>query len=241
MPGTAASGQMVTFRWNLARGNIAAATPIMFRYGTERNVVEAKGRQHMPRPRDDTITDAVLAAARRLCGEIGYRNLTMEALAVRAGTTKPAIRRRWPSLRHVVVEAMTRDNVLMAAPDTGSTRSDLIILVEEFRRSMGDVMLGRLLPALVLDLSDDEELRRRFLDSVWRPRRARTEQILQRGIDRGELRADLDLEVTQDLLAAAVIYRFLFAHADLGPALSEQIVHHVLCGVAAGPDESSAV
>lgn len=195
----------------------------------------------MPRPRDDTITDAVVGAVRQLCGEVGYRNLTMEALAARAGTTKPAIRRRWPSLRHVVVEAMTRDNVLLAVPDTGSTHSDLIVLVEEFRVSMGDVMIGKILPALVVDLADDEELRRQFLDSVWRPRRARTERILRRGIERGELRDDLDLEVTQDLLAAAVLYRFLFAHADLGPDLSAQIVLHVLRGVAAGPTESGLV
>ena len=193
----------------------------------------------MPRPRDDSITDAVIGATRQLCGEVGYRNLTMEALAARAGTTKPAIRRRWPSLRLIVVDAMTRDNVSMAVPDTGSTRSDLIVLVEELRVSMGDVMLGKILPALVVDLADDDALRRSFLDSVWRPRRERTDRILFRGIERGELRADLDLELTQDLLAATVIYRFLFAHADLGPALSEHIVDHVLRGIAAGPTESS--
>jgi AcrR family transcriptional regulator len=193
----------------------------------------------MARPRDDSITEAVVDATRQLCGEIGYRNLTMEALAARAGTTKPAIRRRWPSLRHVVVDAMTRDNVSMAVPDNGSTRSDLIVLVEELRVSMGDVMLGRILPALVVDLSDDGDLRRRFLDSVWRPRRERADRILRRGVERGELRADLDFELAQDLLAATVIYRFLFAHADLDPALSEHIVDYVLRGIAAGPTESS--
>lgn len=193
----------------------------------------------MPRPRDDSITYAVIDATRQLCGEVGYRNLTMEALATRAGTTKPAIRRRWPSLRHVVVDAMTRDNVSMAVPDTGSTRSDLIILVEELRVSMGDVMLGKILPALVVDLADDDALRRRFLESVWRPRRERTDLILRRGKERGELRADIDFELTQDLLAATVIYRLLFAHADLGPALSEHIVDYVLRGIAAGRTESS--
>ena len=199
-------------------------------------MVSREGIPAVGRPRDDRITDTVLDAARQLCGELGYHNLTLEALASRAGTTKPAIRRRWPSLKHIVVAAMTHDNVSMAAPDTGSTRSDLIVLVEELRASMGDVMLGRILPALVVDLSDDDELRRRFLDSVWQPRRIRTDRILQRGIDRGALRPDLDLELTQDLLAAAVVYRFLFAHADLGPGLSEQVVDHVLRGIAATPE-----
>jgi AcrR family transcriptional regulator len=183
------------------------------------------------RPRDEKITDAVLDATRELLDEVGYHDLTLEALATRAETTKPAIRRRWPSLKHVVVDAMTRDNVSMAEPDTGCTHCDIVILVEELRRSMGEVMLGKILPALVMDLADDEGLKRRFLTAVWEPRRQRGDRILARGVARGELRQDLDLVLVQDLLAAAVVYRFLFAHADLGPALSEQIVAYVLQGV----------
>ncbi|MCS7483161.1 TetR/AcrR family transcriptional regulator [Umezawaea endophytica] len=186
----------------------------------------------MVRPQDERITDAVLDSARELLGEVGYRNLTVEALATRARTTKPAIRRRWPSLKHVIVDAMATDNSTMAEPDTGCTHCDLVILVEELRRSMDDVTLGKILPALVMDLADDADLKRRFLTTAWQPRRERTNRILERGIARGELRPDLDLELAQDLLAATVVYRFLFAHAPLGPDVSEQIVEYSLGGIA---------
>lgn len=174
----------------------------------------------------------MLDSARELLGTVGYRDLTMEALATHAQTTKPAIRRRWPSLKHVVVDAMTSDNVTMADPDTGCAHCDIVVLVEELRRSMGEVMLGKILPALVPDLADDEDLKRRFLTTVWEPRRQRGNRVLERGIARGELRPGLDLDLVQDLLAAAVVYRFLFAHAELGPEFSEQITEYTLGGIA---------
>lgn len=186
----------------------------------------------MGRPRDERITDAVLDSARELLGQVSYHDLTLEALAARAQTTKPAIRRRWPSLKHVVVDAMTSDNVTMAEPDTGCTHCDVFVLVEELRQSMGEVMLGKILPALVMDLADDKDLRRRFLTTVWEPRRERGNRVLERGVARGELRPDLDLALIQDLLAAAVVYRFLFADAELSPELSKQIVDYVLGGIA---------
>ncbi|OZM75521.1 TetR family transcriptional regulator [Pseudonocardia sp. MH-G8] len=186
----------------------------------------------MGRPRDERITDAVLGAARELLGEVGYRGLTVDALAVRAETTKPAIRRRWPSLKHVVVDAMTRDIVTMPDTDTGCTHCDLVIQVEELRRSMDDVMLGKLLPPLVADLADDENLKRRFLESVWEPRREVGARVLERGVERGDLHPGLDPVLTIDLLAAPVVFRMLFAHADLGPDLSEQLVRVALRGLA---------
>ena len=43
------------------------------------------------RPRDPRIDAAILAAAAELLVEIGYANLTMAAVAERAGTTKTAL------------------------------------------------------------------------------------------------------------------------------------------------------
>lgn len=187
----------------------------------------------MARPRDDRITDAVLASTRQLLAEVGYRGLTLEGVAAHAQTTKPAIRRRWPSLKYVVVEAMTRDNPSMAEPDTGCVQCDLVLLVEDLRRLMGEAMLGRLLPALIVDLADDDELRDRFATSVLEPRRRMADRVFERGVARGELRPDLDLDLAQDQLAGAIVYRFLFAHALLAAEESEQLVDSVLRGLAA--------
>ena len=97
---------------------------------------------------------------------------------------------------------------------------------------MSDVMLGKILPPLVADLADDEDLKRRFLESVWEPRREVCVRVLERGVERGDLRAGLDPVLTIDLLAAPIVFRMLFAHAELGPDLSEQLVRAALQGLA---------
>lgn len=187
------------------------------------------------RPRDERITEAVLRSTRELLGEAGYHGLTVEGLAAHAETTKAAIRRRWPSLKHVVVAAMTEDDLLRATPDTGCAHCDLLVLVEELRLSMDDVLLGRILPPLLIDLADDDDLRQDFLASFWKPRRERSDRVLERGVARGELRADLDFALAQDLVAGAVVYRFLFAHAELDLAVSERIVEYVMRGIGERP------
>ena len=58
------------------------------------------------RPRDGQIDDAVLRATVELLERDGYLQLTIANVAERAGTTKPAIYRRWPTKAHLVHEAV---------------------------------------------------------------------------------------------------------------------------------------
>jgi hypothetical protein len=44
------------------------------------------------------------------------------------------------------------------------------------------------------------------------PIREALEEIVRRGIERGELRQDLDLEVATDLMHGTVVYRVLIGH-----------------------------
>ena len=78
------------------------------------------------RPRNPLIDEAVLQAAAELVVEVGYADLTIAAIAERAGTSKPAIYRRWPSKAHLVHEAAFRDDdEQLSLPDTGVLRDDL--------------------------------------------------------------------------------------------------------------------
>ena len=72
------------------------------------------------RPRDPRIDDAVLGATVDLLGETGYADLSVDAIARHAGTSKPAIYRRWPSKAHLVHEAVFPIGEATALPDTGS-------------------------------------------------------------------------------------------------------------------------
>jgi AcrR family transcriptional regulator len=188
----------------------------------------------MPRRRDERIDHAVLAAVTELLGEVGYSALTMEAIAQRAGTTKPAIRRRWRNQRQLVVAAMANDRIGVVDVDTGCTHCDLVAHLEALRTAMTDPALGNVLPALVSDLADDPELHERFLDAVWQPRREACLVVMERGTARGELRPDLDADLVLDLFTAPVIFRALFGHRPLDARFPEEVTRAVLSGVGAG-------
>ncbi|GLY80222.1 TetR/AcrR family transcriptional regulator [Actinoallomurus iriomotensis] len=188
----------------------------------------------MARPRDERIDHAVLAATSALLREVGYSALTMEAIAQRAGTTKPAIRRRWKSQRHLVVEAMADDRIGVVEVDTGCTHCDIVGHLEALQAAMADPALGHVLPALVADLADDPELRGAFLDAVWRPRREACIASLSKGRERGDLRPGLDVDLVMDLFAAPIVFRALFGHRGLEARFPEDVARTVLSGVGTG-------
>ncbi|MFD7662394.1 TetR/AcrR family transcriptional regulator [Streptomyces sp. NPDC059788] len=188
----------------------------------------------MARRRDERIDHAVPAAVTELLREVGYRGLTMEAIAKRAGTTKPAVRRRWESQQHLVVEVMAQARVGVVEIDTGCTHCDLVGHLEALRAAMDDPALGQVLPALVADLADDPELRERFLTDFWAPRRKACVASLRKGQERGDLRPGLDVDLVLDLFAAPIVFRALFGHSGLGPEVPEDVVCAALMGAGTG-------
>ncbi|GAA3547946.1 TetR/AcrR family transcriptional regulator [Amycolatopsis ultiminotia] len=185
----------------------------------------------MARQRDERIDSAVLAAVTALVRETGYSGLTMEAIARRAGTTKPAIRRRWQTRQQLVVAAMAEERSGVVELDTGCTHCDILGHLEALRLGMADPAVARVLPALVADLADDPELRETFLTAVWQPRREACLVSLRKAGERGELKPGLDADLVLDLFAAPIVFRALFGHRELDPDFPEQVTRAVLSGV----------
>jgi len=185
------------------------------------------------RARDDRIDAAVLAATTALLDEVGYADLTIGQVAMRSGQHRPAIYRRWPSKRHLVVDAVAGMLGLDPTPDTGDLRADLITGMRTVLTALRQTSLGRILPALVADLAADQELATRFLDTVFTPRRRTTATRLATAVERGELPPIGDLGFVLDALAAPIYYRALFRHLPLDDALAEQTVDAALAALGA--------
>jgi AcrR family transcriptional regulator len=184
------------------------------------------------RPRDSRIDHAVLAATTDLLAEVGYSGLRWETVALRAGTTKPAIRRRWPSQRHLVVDALASTVGTAPTPDTGCTYCDLVAGIGTLTSAFTTTIAATVLPSLVADLHADPELRKSFLERFFHPRRASTAAAIERGIARGDIRPDVSVDLLLDLLPATTYYRLVFAHLPITPELSEDVVALILSGVA---------
>ncbi|WP_433198528.1 TetR/AcrR family transcriptional regulator [Nocardia sp. CA-107356] len=184
------------------------------------------------RAREDRIDVAILAAARDLLDENGYAELSIGRVASRAGLHRPAIYRRWPSKRHLVVDVVADLLGLQPTPDTGDLRADLTIAMRNLVAALRDTSLSRVLPALVADLANDPDLRAHFLTTVFEPRRRSTAFALRSAIRRGEINPNIDVDFVLDAVAAPIYYRALFGHKPLTDALADQSVDAVLRAIA---------
>ena len=185
----------------------------------------------MGRPRDPLIGGAVLDATLAVVDASGYRRLTLEEVARHAGTTKPAIYRRWPSRQRLVLAALGRRLGEARTPDTGCTLCDLgeclVVFVAAFRRIQPEV-----LGPLLADCAGDSELRAAFMSTLFDPPRAAARKTLGLARARGDLRDDADLDLILDLIAAFVHYRALFGHAPTSDVEIERAVEALLRGIA---------
>ncbi|MFB6715927.1 MULTISPECIES: TetR/AcrR family transcriptional regulator [unclassified Streptomyces] len=193
---------------------------------------DVQQRPPQGRPRDERIDTAVPRAVLELLAEAGYSGLTMDAVATRARTSKPALRRRWRSKQHLAVDALVGAAGTFPTPDTGCTHCDLIEGITTLSETFSGAIGRRVLPALVADLADDPELDAEFRQKFFHPRRASTAAALRRGIQRGDLKPDTDVDLLLDMLAATTYYRVLFGHLPITDALAEDVVMAVLTGAA---------
>lgn len=184
------------------------------------------------RPRSQRANEAILRAAMELLADRGYDGLTMEGIAERAGVAKTTVYRRW-STRDEVLEAASESFVTeIGVPDTGSIRGDLLALL----RSARDVysgLPGRVMPGLVAAMAQNPGLAHKVRSGFLSDRRAALRGVLERGIARGELRRDIDLGVTLDLLGGPLMYRLLVTGQAIDSAMMNEVVDTLLAGIAA--------
>jgi AcrR family transcriptional regulator len=193
-----------------------------------------KGRSQRGRRRSDRSHQAIISATQELLVERGYRALTIEGVAARAGVGKQTIYRWWPSRAALVLEAylVASDRVQLPSPDSGSAREDVRALIGWLAAVLAEPTGGRVVAGLVGDLQHDVDLAEGFRQGVVPARRQAMLAALERGRERGEIRADADLELAVDALHGAVFYRLLLSGEPLYAAFAERLADQVLEGLA---------
>jgi AcrR family transcriptional regulator len=185
------------------------------------------------RPRSDRVHRAILDAARALLIEEGFAHLRLEHVAVRAGVGKTTIYRRWPSKEALALELLLE----LAAPhiavrETGDTRAELLAAVTNAVRALTETAFGPVIRALLSEVAIDPALGDPFRASVVQARREAVASVIARGVRRGDLRADVDVEVATELLVGPVYFRLMFG-GELTDELAERVVDALLHGYAA--------
>ena len=187
------------------------------------------------RPRSAEAHQAIIAATLALLTEEGFSGLSIEAVAVRAGVGKATIYRRWRSKSELVAAALGGLRQAGAPPDSGSFRGDLLELA---RRQLALVRaqpgFGRLAPRLMGESADEPELHRVALESMIDPMRAIFHDLIERAIERGELRPDIDQEIVVDVLHGSIIYQVLILGqklTSLDAGYTQRVLDELLPGI----------
>ena len=188
------------------------------------------------RPRDARTDRAILEATRELIAEVGVYGFRTDDVAARAGVGKGAIYRRYGSkdeLATAAVAALVGEEI--AVPDTGSTRADLLVLMREAVALYRGSAAGRLMPNLIGAMGQKPDLAHAVRDGFLLARRVALAEVLRRGVERGDLRPDLDVELALDLLGGPLFYRLLVTGGPLDEEFAEGVADLILRGFA--PDE----
>jgi AcrR family transcriptional regulator len=187
------------------------------------------------RPRDVRADAAIMEAAVEVLADKGPSGFTVDEVAARAGCGKATIYRRWPSRSSLLLDTAHRMGLEPAAVDTGRLRDDLVIMLTQLGVKMRDTPAGRILPGVIAEASVHPEMKALLADFIS-DRRSRPREIVVRGIERGELPADADVELLLDVLGGTVIYRELIACAPTDEAYIARLVGSVLPGFGATDD-----
>jgi AcrR family transcriptional regulator len=174
---------------------------------------------------------SILKAALDLLERKPLREVTADAIARKAGVSKATIYKWWPNKSLVALDAylggMTQRVVM---PDTGSAEMDFtaqLKSVTAFYKSP----LGRLFGQFIAEGQSDPRFLALFRERFLYARRDAARVMWRRGVDRGEIRKEIDSEIVLDLIYGPMIFRLLAGHGSLNDHESEAMVEAVFGGL----------
>jgi AcrR family transcriptional regulator len=182
------------------------------------------------RPRSRRVHRAILDAARDLLIEGGYADLHLEHVAARAGVGKATIYRRWASKEALALELLLElASPHIAVSNTGDTREELIASVNNAVRALIATPFGPAIRALLSQIAINPALGDPFRQTVVQARREEVGHVMARGIARGDLRRDADVNIATELLVGPVYFRLMFG-GELDDDFATRVVDTLLKG-----------
>ncbi|MDF9451352.1 TetR/AcrR family transcriptional regulator [Bacillus toyonensis] len=176
------------------------------------------------RPRNIETQKAILSASYELLLESGFKAVTVDKIADRAKVSKATIYKWWPNKAAVVMDGfLSAAAERLPVPDTGSALTDILT----HATSLASFLISRegtIITELVGEGQFDSKLAEEYRARYFQPRRLQAKQLLEKGIKRGELKENLDVDLSIDLIYGPIFYRLLVT----GEKLDESYVHDLV-------------
>jgi AcrR family transcriptional regulator len=180
------------------------------------------------------VTTAITTAFFAELAEVGYGRLSVDSIVKRAGVGKAAVYRRWPTKKAMAIALITE----IAAeanepPDTGSFEGDVVALTKQLSALLLHPLAGRIIPAVAAEMARDDQLDKLLRETIESPRRQSYAALIRRGIERGEIPADCDLDLALDMLIGPLYWRILVRQKALDFNTTERVAKGLAAAVAA--------
>jgi AcrR family transcriptional regulator len=189
------------------------------------------GKRPPGRPRSEEARQAILRTTLKLLGQNGFSEFKIEEVAEHAAVGKATVYRWWPNKGALIADAFASSTTRnLRFPDTGSVYSDMSRQMRQLVKVFSS-RRGRIVSAILAAGQSDKDVIEAFRERFLWPRRREAYRTLRRGIARGEVRKDADLDLLLDSLYGPIYMRFLIQHDRLTPDFVEQLCALVLRGV----------
>jgi AcrR family transcriptional regulator len=193
--------------------------------------------QGLGRPRDLGIDAAILVAARELLAEVGYAQVTMDATAARAGTSKAAIYRRFKSKTELLFAAAVHGSDIHVPADTGSLHGDLLALGRRIRSDMSSPAAREVAPHVIAEINRSPEVSARLRSMFVASELAEIEAILTRAARRKELLRMPNVDTVHRLLGGALFFSTFVVDETINDAALAGLVDVLTAGLTATPSK----
>jgi AcrR family transcriptional regulator len=185
------------------------------------------------RKRGAELEDAIREAAYAELTEVGYTAFSVEGVAARARTGKASIYRRWPTKQELVMDALM--DKLPTPKDCGVEveLDDSVTTVQALHniaRAIGSIITspaGDAMRSIKCEAVSDPALAQLIDERFQAPRRAAMLALLQRGVQRGEVRPGADTELVADVVPAVLTHRVILQRQPLSERDITDIIEQI--------------
>jgi AcrR family transcriptional regulator len=157
------------------------------------------------RPRNPALDQAILSAAARQLGELGYARMSLESVAAAAGTTVPSLRRRYQNKAELTAAVIGSLRVEEPPAEAPTPRAHALAILENFHHNLRAIPALAILGSLLAEEERHPELLEEFKTRLVEPRRA----LLRQALAAGDLPDSADLDALTSMLIGSFYARYV--------------------------------
>jgi AcrR family transcriptional regulator len=191
----------------------------------EHTMARAVARPRIVGDREAEILDATI----ELLASVGYERVTMDAVAAAAKASKATLYRRWSTKADLVIDAIERAKKAPSVTDldTGSLRGDLLASACH-QGGISDPAAVSVLAGIIPALHHDPEFADAFQERFLKPKLAESRAVYERAKARGEIGADVDLDLLATVLPAIALHRAFVFREPIDDRVVGRIIDEVV-------------